>query len=335
MNPEITKQLLYEHFRGNVSTRQRKLIDEWVQKPENEELYYKYLMEWELISPQYLPDVNQGIERFRSNIYGLNTQDQNPEQIGYNWSRYFPVVAASLLFVAISCGWLFKEQILYKQLSTGPNQIRYWVLPDGSRVNMNANSSLIFPRWGFTARHRIVHLTGEAEFAVSKQKNGQQFIVKTLDPVDVVVLGTEFTVYSRADKTQILLSKGKVQVQHQDGEKRKQTVMKPGERITFDHGQIRQNHFDKTAEYATWKQSRFSFNQTPLTEIARILKSNYGLTVEISSPELGELTISGSVKAMDHLELIQSVCQILDIQYKIKSGQVIFYENAQKSAAAN
>lgn len=324
MNPEITKELLYEHFRGNVSARQRKMIDEWAQKPENEELFYKYLVEWELSVPQYTVDVQQGIARFRENIVHSDEVKVVELHPGRNRSRFAMLAAACVILLAVACGWIFKKQILYKELATQPGEMRSWVLEDGSKVNLNTNSVLTVPRWGFGTDNREVFLKGEAEFVVTHQQNGQRFIVRTADAVDVVVLGTEFTVYSRPDKTQILLSKGKVQVMHQDGGDKREMLMAPGDRVTFDNGQIRQNHFDKPAEYAIWKDSRFVFNKTSLTEIARLLETNYNLTVEITQPELADLTVSGSFKALDHLELINSISQILDIKCKVDGKRVTF-----------
>jgi transmembrane sensor len=324
MNPEITKELLYEHFQGNVSARQRQLIDEWARRPENEELFYKYLMEWEIARPQYTVDVRHGIERFRENIMNSEEGYSNRVTPGRNSKKLVFLAAACVALVAFTFGWVFRQEIMYRELATQPGEMKSWVLDDGSKVSLNTNSALTVPRWGFGTDSREVYLKGEAEFVVTHRENGQRFVVKTADAVDVVVLGTEFTVYSRSDKTQILLAKGKVSVQHQNGQKKQEMLMAPGDRVTFDNGNIRQNHFDKPAEYATWKESRFVFNKTSLTEIARLLQSNYNLEVEIVQPELAELTVSGSFKALDHLELINSISQILDIQCKVKGKRVTF-----------
>lgn len=327
MNPEITKEILFEHFRGNLSARQRQQIDEWARKLENEELFYKYLAEWELARPQYTVDVQHGIERFRENIQNAESEDVAVTDTIISRKKFVMLAAASVILMAIACGWIFQKEILYRQLSTRPGEVKSWTLADGSKVSLNTNSKLTVPRWGFGTGSREVYLKGEAEFVVTHQQNGQRFIVKTVNAVDVVVLGTEFTVYSRSDKTQVLLSKGKVRVQHQSNGNKQEMLMAPGDRVTFDQGNIRQNRFDKPAEYARWKESRFVFNKTSLTEIARLLETNYSLTVEITQPELAGLTVSGSFKALDYQELINSISQILDIQCKMKGKHVTFSSN--------
>ncbi|WP_138476850.1 FecR family protein [Dyadobacter bucti] len=329
MNTNITRELLFDHFNGSVSARQRRLIDEWVKKPENAELFYKYLMEWELSRPQYHVDLQKGIEAFRER--DKKAQTGNPETVlvtraFVNNKRQLWLAAAWVVAVLGFLGWFFQNQLLYKNLSTGPGEIQTWTLEDGSSVSLNANSELTVPRWGFGSNAaREVYLTGEAEFSVTHKTNGESFIVKTRDHVDVIVLGTQFTVYSRPDKTEISLNKGKVQVQHQTGLKREDLIMAPGDMVTLSKkGHVEHNRLKEPAQYAAWKESRFVFDETSLTDIARLLENNYSLSVEIASPEIAALTISGSFKAQDQYELINSICRILDIRYKIKGKKVIF-----------
>jgi transmembrane sensor len=327
MNPKITKALLFDHYRGLASASQRRMIDEWAKLPENEEIFYRYLMEWEITHPQYTVNTGKGIERFREMVY--DTSGTSPVYpLNHNRRRYFYAAACSAVFI-ISCGWIFQRQIIYQNLSTHPGEVKSWTLEDGSKVNLNSNSELTVPRWGFGSGGREVYLKGEAEFIVKHQTNGEKFVVKTADSVEVVVLGTEFTVYSRQDKTQILLSKGQVRVERQIGLGKREMLMAPGDRVTFDKGKVRQNRFDKPLEYAVWKESRFVFNKTSLAEIARLLQNTYDLKVEIAQPELALLTISGSFKALDHIELINSISQSLEIQYKVKGKRVIFSQDVK------
>jgi transmembrane sensor len=321
MKPEITKDLLFANFGGQLNAQQRRLIDEWALQPQNEELYYKYLMEWEATQLYHPADLAAGIERFRERIEESTPVENAP---GF-WQRFrAPLAAACLLMLLSGAGYIFRDNIRYKQLSTGAGEVRSWTLEDGSRVSLNANSKLTVPRFGFGKDTRDVVLIGEAEFAVTHQADNQRFVVKATNGVDIVVLGTEFAVYSRTDKTQILLNKGKVRVVRKSGNIHNATLMAPGDKVVVDHGRVETKRFDAVSEYATWKESRFVFSQTSLTEVARLLENNYNLKVSIAAPELSELTVSGSFKAENHEELIQSISQILGIQYVIKGKQVKF-----------
>lgn len=334
MDFKITKELLFDHFNGTASARQQRLIDEWAKKPENEEIFYKYLVEWELSRPQYEVNVQKGIEVFRQREAQAQTDGRNtvlplkpvPRKTPRTW-----LAVACTISVLLATGWFFQIELTHKKLSTGPGEIKTWTLKDGSRVSLNANSELIVPRWNFAeGSRREVVLKGEAEFLVTRTRNNARFIVKTPDGVDVTVLGTQFTVYTRPDKTEILLNKGKVQVQHPAGSIRKNLIMAPGDVITLDdRGKVAHNHLKEPKQYAAWKESRFVFDETTLAEIARLLENNYSLTVKIPSAELASQTISGSFKAKNEHELIASICRIFDIQYEIKGKHLTFLENTQ------
>ncbi len=321
MKPEITKELLFANFGGQLNAQQRRVIDEWARQPQNEELYYKYLMEWEATQLYHPADVAVGIARFRDRINESTIAAPAPV---FLQAFRIPLAAACVLIILVGAGYFFRDNIRYQQLSTGAGEVRSWTLEDGSRVSLNANSVLIVPRFGFGKDTRDVTLRGEAEFAVTHQVNNQRFVVKATNGVDIVVLGTEFSVYSRTDRTKILLNKGKVSVLRKTGKIRSATLMVPGEKVIIDGGRLRTDRFDARSEYAAWKDSRFVFAQTSLTEVARLLEDNYNLKVTIAGPELSELTVSGSFKAQNHAELIQSISQILGIQYSIKGKQVKF-----------
>lgn len=323
-NQEITKQVLFAHFEGSVSARQRRLIDEWATRPENEELFYQYLMEWEQNQVHRAVDPAQGIARFRAQIQDRPTEaEETALPVQRYWIRYAAACAVVLLAVA---GIFFRDQLLYTHLATGLGETRTWTLPDGSRVSLNASSELRLPRWGFGRNSREVVLKGEAAFVVTHQPDDQRFVVRAGENVNVTVLGTEFSVYSRPGKTQVMLSKGKVSLQRRE----EVLVMRPGDRITVDHGTLSRNRFDDAAEYSAWRESRFIFNRTSLAEISELITTNYGLTVDFSQPELASLTVSGSFKAADAQDLIRSVSQILGIGYDLKGQHVIFLPEPPK-----
>ncbi len=98
----------------------------------------------------------------------------------------------------------------YNTIET-PNGGRYEIaLPDGTRVWMNAASSLKYPASFASLKERRVELQGEAYFQVAKDKQ-HPFIVKTVQQ-EVKVLGTHFNINSYADEpeTKTTLFEGSV-----------------------------------------------------------------------------------------------------------------------------
>src|SRR3546814_19440182 len=120
-------------------------------------------------------------------------------------------------------------------------RIRYWssdvcssdlggeyqlILPDGSRVWLNAASSIRFPTV-FTGKEREVEITGEAYFEIGKNTN-MPFVVKKGN-VEVQVLGTHFNVKAYDDEANITVTllTGRVKVIAED--RRMETVSMHGQ----------------------------------------------------------------------------------------------------------
>ncbi len=333
MNISITKELLFDYFNGHASALQKQSIDEWVRQPENEEFFCKCLIEWELSHPQYMVDLSGAIDRYRA--YAAKQQAPEPISEGLpvrgrntrgRLSGWYIAASVTMLFVL---AWSFRSQILHRTYATGAGQVLSWTLADGSKVTLNANSTLKAPRFAFThflpgQPDREVFLTGEAQFSVIHTKDDRRFIVKTPNDLDVVVLGTEFTVYSRTNRMQVALSQGKVVLRQTNNEQTEPIVLKPGDVVTLVDKKIERKHVADPGRFAAWKDELFAFDSTPLSEVAQILRDNYGLKVEIIDSSLARETVSGSFKATNVDELLSSLSKALGIQATRRHKKVTF-----------
>ena len=145
--------------------------------------------------------------------------------------------------------------IVYNTLST-PRGGRYQVvLPDGSKVWLNSASSLHFPT-AFIGNLRIVELTGEAYFEVTKNKK-KPFLVKVRD-MEVKVLGTHFNINAYPDENTIKTSilEGRVKIT-----KGKATaLLKSGEQALLSNQESKMKIIDTNMdEVVAWKNGLFQF----------------------------------------------------------------------------
>lgn len=318
MESEINKDFIINHFARKTSPLQRERIAQWLREKANEEQYYEWLEEWENNHPQYLAQTEPAQQRYTAFL------DQNPahENVtaspalsdGQNWPRRRWLIAASVLLLLGTGAFLGRHQLVYQTYQTAFGEIRSLRLPDGSAVILNANSSLRVPRWGFGRQTRNVLLTGEANFSVTHTRGHQRFVVNTKNNVEVVVLGTEFTVFARQRGASVALSKGRVQLYYREDATPRQLVMKPGQLITLD----RANHLALQAikhpePRPAWSEKRFVFDETPLREVAHMLEESYGLRVEINDPDLAQRVLIGSLRADNADQLLQSISELLDI----------------------
>ncbi len=327
MKPSVNKKMLFDHFAGKSTPLQKRLIEEWLQQPENQEFFYQCLFQWEQLSPQYIPEVESNLERFKNHIN--STKSINPQdEASVEESQYSPkvpiwrwlAIASAVIIIMGVFGWLNREKIYFKTYQTAYGETQKIELEDGSTVLLNANSSLRIPRFGFGEQSREVFLKGEAAFSVSHTVDNKRFMVKTERDFNVVVLGTEFTVYSRERGAKIQLNKGKVQLQYKVDSQMRKYMMKPGDLITLDKmNHLKKNTTKRLDKFITWREHQLIFDDTSLQEFREIMFDNYGLNVILGSDSLANRTLVGSFNTDNAEELLYTVAEIFDLKVS-KSG---------------
>lgn len=318
MESVVNRQILFEHFAGKSSPLQKQSIEEWLKKPNNQELFYLWLLEWETQHPQYNPSVEKRLQDFRQIMEQtdqdmLTLVDDEKEQKSSIWFKVSRIAAACLL---ISLGsWYFKDYFQYQIYETTFGQVDKIQLADGTMVTLNANSTLKVPRFGFGTKNREVELSGEAVFSVTHTPDNQKFIVKTKRNFDVVVLGTEFSVFSRDRGAKVILNKGKVRLEYQENQVKKEITMRPGELVKLDISNHIQKDTAKTFDpIIAWQQNRLIFEDTNLFEFTQIMEENYGVKVKLQSDSLAKKTLVGSYKAQNAEELLNTIVELLDLK---------------------
>lgn len=169
-------------------------------------------------------------------------------------------------------------EISYNKISTPKGGQYHIILPDGSKVWLNAESSLRFPT-AFIGKERLVELTGEAYFEVAKlaipspsagASKIMPFKVQT-NTVNIEVLGTHFNVMAYVNEKAVntTLLEGSVRVSQLTTHESQ--LLKPGQQAKIN-GSIQVVNVD-TEEVVAWKNNLFQFNgadiQTVMVQIER------------------------------------------------------------------
>lgn len=147
-------------------------------------------------------------------------------------------------------------------------------LADGSKVWMNAESSLRYPTT-FVGKERKVEITGEAYFEVAKNA-AMPFVVKKGD-VAVQVLGTHFNVNAYEDEVQmkITLLEGSVNVSNGNNS----SLLKPGQQAQVQNGLMNVVNQVDIEEVMAWKNGLFNFKGDNINTVMRQLARWYDLDV--------------------------------------------------------
>ncbi|NML19371.1 DUF4974 domain-containing protein [Pseudoflavitalea sp. G-6-1-2] len=202
------------------------------------------------------------------------------------------------------------------------------VLPDGSRVWLNAASSLRFPL-SFTGSERRVTVTGEAFFEVEEmKKQGQKvpFIVsinKQSGPSgEVQVLGTRFNInaYNDEPSIQTTLLRGSVRVVPANRQQMAK-VIKPGQQADFKaNGPMAVSAVDSNSVVA-WRDGKFSYKKESIHVIMRQLARWYNVKV-IFKDDLDAVFASSFPRSTPISEILESLEQTGIIRFTIEGKTV-------------
>lgn len=202
------------------------------------------------------------------------------------------------------------DEMIYNTLSTPRGGQYQLTLSDGTKVWLNAASSIRFPV-EFPDDERRVDITGEVYFDVAHSEE-QTFIVHAGSSV-IEDLGTAFNVTAYEDERSVktTLVEGIVKV--------REHILSPGEQAIEDendHIQILKNvDLDNVV---SWKDGFFSFENANLAEIMRVLSRWYNLEVDYENEAGLEKRYSGKIDRnltlLQVLEGLKLTAQNFDIQ---------------------
>lgn len=224
--------------------------------------------------------------------------------------------AAAIIFLTSVGVWQYIRTNSKLAIQTAYGETRQDVLPDGSQVMLNANTTLDYKNWK-EGSDREVWVKGEAFFHVKKTTRRTRFVVHT-GRFDVVVTGTQFNVINRNNRTNVLLKEGSVIIKS-DGQ---EIHMKPGEYVEFDSTGIRKKEIDN-APVLAWTEHKFIFNNAPVKEVAPLITEFYGIKVTLADKAVGDSTMNGfmpndnldvllqAMNALGKFEVVKSDTEIL------------------------
>lgn len=190
-------------------------------------------------------------------------------------------------------------------------------LSDGTRVMLNANSTLEYPASFDDAEVREVRLKGEAHFEVTKNPH-RPFVVKAGE-MQTQVLGTIFDVKAyRKDAPKVTLMQGKVKVINADTE----VEMRPGQTATLQADKIVVSKASSSA--SDWLEGDFDMDQVTLAEAMSDIGAWYNKTVVFQSQANMDKLIHFRFSRRASLqEIITALNEMGVAKVKIEKGKIM------------
>lgn len=266
--------------------------------------------------------------------------------------QYWWYAAAACLAFVLFATWKWwpagggkeREIVYQQQLVTQKGSRSQVLLPDGSKVWLNAGSKLDYPE-KFTSKTRDVQLQGEAYFEVMKD-NDKPFFVHT-NSFDIKVLGTGFNVRAYPDEDSAVTSLVHGSVEVIIGKKDKRTILlRPNEKITLPMNagidEVTKENNNKavsetlpekmivvedTVQLETaWINNKLAFDKTSLGNIALTLEKWFGVDIRFKDENKKRLNFHGVYDGESLDEILYTLEATGTFHYKKDSNGVIWIE---------
>ena len=210
------------------------------------------------------------------------------------------------------------DNIIFNTIETpkgGKFQVR---LPDGSKVWLNAASSLRFPT-KFAGSKRQVELNGEAYFEVAHDES-KLFEVKARNQT-VQVFGTHFNINAYEDEPSVntTLLEGSVRIS--DIRTNISQMLRPGEQSKLTE-RIEVFNVKNTAEAVAWKEGYFQFHEADIKTVMRQIERWYDVSI-IYEGDMPNYRFGGEIERSLSLIQVLKVLEKTKVHFRLEGREVI------------
>lgn len=211
-------------------------------------------------------------------------------------------------------------------LSTANGEMYTVVLPDKSKVYLNAASTITYPVSFSGHDERLIKLSGEAYFEIAKDRS-HPFIVETVDQ-KITVFGTHFNVSAYPDEktTETTLLEGSVQVGYSSGNKQSGIVIKPGELAYIKNGNIAVEHV-VAQDAIAWQQGYFRFNNETMEVALNKIARWYDVRIIYMDQDLRKQNVYGSLSRFSNINDILKILELTNVvKFKVVGKEITAFK---------
>lgn len=288
-------KLLQSYFEGTTTDEQSKIVTEWLDASETNMKHYQHLC-----------------RLYEITLWGEQSEFV-PEKHVQTKRRRFLVELLKVVSV-FALGFLLNnwlnmpdEDISMQTILVPAGQNAQVTLADGSKVWLNAGSSLHFPN-KFQSKERLVSLEGEGYFEVQANKE-KPFIVSTTG-YTIKALGTTFNVhaYKKSKDFETSLLTGRVEVEDHAGKQK--ILLSPNNRVVLEGGELKTLPI-QDSDHFLWHKGIICFNE-PLSEVLKKLELYFDVKIEVNNKAVlqNRQYCVGKFRSRDGLDHILEVLQL-------------------------
>ncbi|WP_242131153.1 FecR family protein [Aestuariivivens marinum] len=326
----MNKKQIIKYIKGDLDSIDKRKVIEWIRKnPENQKVYNilkaKYIASTFKDAPNNSNDFF--FERFKNNI--------KKRKFG---KKIYLVASIAVAFAFL---WNFQPNTIFNDTLSSPKESitktlndlskvsfitergdkKEVYLPDGSKIVLNADSELSYPR-EFNDSIREVTLVGEAFFDIKRDVT-KPFIVNT-NSIKIRVLGTSFNVksYSKDKRIETTLVSGKVELIKDE---ETPIILAPSQKAVFHKkdNKLEIEEVKSLDQVVSWREGKLIFNKTPLQEVVSDLERKYNTKIIINSKTLLNYEYTGTFDNLSINDVLKLLTISSPIKFKIADDKII------------
>lgn len=306
----INDDLLVKHLLDINTPSEKAAVTAWLaEKAEHQRYFEHFRLIWEesrKLAAVSTVNENDAWSRFQQRVgANENTTRIVKMDTGISWRPILRIAAVLIIMIGAAGAWYISQHRNAPLIVSSGEQIKQDVLPDGSQVTLNKQSTITYAG---NRKQRSVKLEGEAFFDVA-QDAGKPFVIKVND-VTVRVLGTSFNVKSTHGKTEVIVETGAVEVTKNNNS----VQLKQHEKAVITEQQeapSKQNNTDEL--YSYYRTQTFVCNNTPLWKLVEILNEAYGVNIVIANNDKRDLQINSTFTNSS----LDSTLKVIGLTYEI------------------
>lgn len=211
----------------------------------------------------------------------------------------------------------------FNTISTPHGQQYTVILPDESRVWLNAASTIRFPV-SFDRHERAVELNGEGFFEVTSDPN-KPFVVSSKNQ-QIIVKGTKFNInaYSGDRQMTTTLLEGAVLVRlgQPGSEIHQQVLLHPNEQLIAS-GESFEKLLVDAQHFSSWKDGKFIYDNSPLENVMRQLSRWYNVDI-VYLDAIDGVSFTGSLSKADEIgDVLRKISLTQSVHFEMKGRRVM------------
>jgi len=299
----MDKKELERYLKGQLSSSELESFRQYLTQEKLEELEQLMLQDWET---NLVQQDEVGTELSQEMLHKIKQQIGQDQPVRKLIPRRSWQIAAgfALLTVLVATLWNL-AQAQPTLVANNTKEIKKVTLEDGSVVWLNQETELSYL---MTAKKRILTLTGEAFFEVTKDPK-RPFVVQT-GKLSTTALGTSFNIdaFPEDERVEVSLVTGKVAIEVKEGNSNKKLLLQPGEQVHYQtiSGKMIKNSF-QTSDETAWREGQLVLQKMPLNLALNQISRLYTAEFRFDTLLLKKCIVTSTFNKADPIDEVLSV----------------------------